>query len=116
MFVCAEERVVIVRYSEKSAFGAFWLREYPPPSPGFGEGDIQYLATACRSCTQNEMVQLLPTVDGALMAGLPGPTSVSWFQNGVYFSVIGPGDTFSVVGAEAAAAAAAAASSLPSRQ
>jgi len=108
VFICPDERVAIVRYSANSAFGAFWLREYPPPSVDFGEADIRELATICTGCTDNRMVQLLPSVDAALMAGSPGPTSVSWFQNGAYFSVIGPGETFTPARAEAAAKAAAA--------
>jgi hypothetical protein len=112
-FVSAVYTMVIVQYmSPASVYGVFWETEAPLPNPDFSQKDIGVMASECGGCSDNRSVYLLPNVEGALMAGPNGPTSVSWIENGIYMRIIGPHETLTPDKAVALASQAAAAASV----
>lgn len=85
---------VILDYDTSSAFGAFRIIERQPPPGSHSPTFIQDLAAVCESCSDHRLVDLGNGAGGALLAGAPGPTSVTWLQGPWEVIVIGPAATF----------------------
>jgi hypothetical protein len=84
---------VIAQYPSSSPFGTFWIQQDNPPD--VDQSFIESVAANCISCDDHRLVQVAPGIEGALLAGPYGPTSVTWLENGLLFVVIGPQETFS---------------------
>jgi hypothetical protein len=94
----------LVLYGTRSPYGAFRLTAGPLPD-GFDARTIRAMASACEPCGDNRLVRLAPGVRGALLAGGTGPNSVSWIENGLSMSVLGPANGFDAARAVSAARA-----------
>jgi hypothetical protein len=93
-----------VRYGSSSHFGVYLLTVWGSRY-GVGPRAIRARASACRDCTHNRLIQLLPGISAAVAAGGGHPSTVTWRQGGRTFEVRGPGATFTNRDAVAAARA-----------
>jgi hypothetical protein len=86
---------VVLEYDASSPYGAFRIRERQPPPGMHSPTFIQDIPKYCTTCTDARLVDLGPSLQGALLAGAPGATSVTWLQGDYEVVVIGP-PTFTV--------------------
>jgi hypothetical protein len=90
------ETEVVVEYGRSSPYGPFRVREQKHPAGELDQSFIDGIPSVCaRSCTDHRLVDLRSGIEGALLAGPYGPTSVTWLQGSYELVVIGPGKTFS---------------------
>lgn len=91
-----DDEEVVAEYDGSSPYGAFRVREEKTPAGLVDQSFIEQIPKVCeKSCTDARLVDLGSGIEGALLAGPNGPTSVTWLQDGVYeMIVIGPPDTF----------------------
>jgi hypothetical protein len=81
-----------VRYGASSHFGVYLLTVWGSRY-GVGPRAIRARASACRDCTHNRLIQLLPGISAAVAAGGGHPSTVTWREGGRTFEVRGPGAT-----------------------
>jgi hypothetical protein len=93
-----------VRYGSSSHFGVYLLTVWGSRY-GVGPRAIRARASACRDCTHNRLIKLLPGISAAVAAGGGHPSTVTWREGGRTFEVRGPGATFTNRDAVAAARA-----------
>jgi hypothetical protein len=86
---------VVLEYDGSSPYGAFRIRERQPPKGAHSKTFIQDIPGNCTTCTDARLIDLGSGVQGALLAGDPGPTSVTWLQGPYEVIVIGPAESFS---------------------
>jgi hypothetical protein len=82
-----------VRYGSSSHFGVYLLTVWGSRY-GVGPRAIRARASACRDCTHNRLIQLLPGISAAVAAGGGHPSTVTWREGGRTFEVSGPGASF----------------------
>jgi hypothetical protein len=92
----AGETEVVEEYDGSSPYGPFRVREERHPAGELDQSFINGIPSVCSSsCTDARLVTLQPGIQGALLAGPDGPTSVTWLQGSYELIVIGPPSTFS---------------------
>jgi hypothetical protein len=87
------ESAVLLQYDGSSPYGVLRVTEEKMPPGLVDQSFIQQLASTCQDCTDNRLVSVTPTIQGALMAGQPA-TSVTFLVGPYKVVVIGPADTF----------------------
>jgi hypothetical protein len=89
------EEEVVAEYDGASPYGAFRLREEKTPPGLVDQSFIEEIPKVCDTCTDARLVDIGSGIQGALLAGPDGPTSVTWLQGVYKMIVIGPPtDTF----------------------
>jgi len=92
----AGETEIVEEYDSSSPYGPFRVRESKHPDGELDQSFINGIPSVCAaSCTDHRLVNLQPGIQGALLAGPDGPTSVTWLQGPYELIVIGPASTFS---------------------
>jgi hypothetical protein len=89
------ESEVVAEYGSASSYGAFRIRDEKVPVGLVDQSFIDQMPGNCTTCTDARLVDLGSSIKGALLAGAPGPTSITWLEGGHKLIVIGPADTFS---------------------
>ena len=91
----AGETEIVEEYDGSSPYGAFRVREEKHPAGELDQSFLDGILSVCTaSCTDHRLVKLQPGIEGALLAGPNGPTSVTWLQGSYELIVIGPAHTF----------------------
>jgi hypothetical protein len=91
----AEHSAVIEEFDASSPYGPFRVSEEKHPAGELDQSFINQIPSVCSStCTDARLVSIQPGVEGALLAGPDGPTSITWLQGSYEMIVIGPPGTF----------------------
>jgi len=92
----AGETEIVEEYDGSSPYGPFRVRESKHPDGELDQSFIDGIPSVCpASCTDHRLVALQHGIEGALLAGPDGPTSVTWLQGPYELIVIGPARTLS---------------------
>ena len=89
------EEEVVAEYDASSPHGAFRVREEKTPKGLVDQSFIEWIPSICDTCTEHRLVDVTSDINGALLAGPNGPTSVTWLQGDYKLIVIGPEKSFS---------------------
>jgi hypothetical protein len=84
-----DEEEVVAEYDSSSPYGAFRVREERTPAGLLDQTFIEQIPKVCEStCSDARLVDLGSGIEGALLAGPNGPTSVTWLQDSVYKMIV----------------------------
>jgi hypothetical protein len=86
---------VVLEYDASSPYGPFRIRERQPSTGMHSTTFIQDIVESCTTCTDARLIDLGAGIEGALLAGKPGPTSIAWLEGPYEVVVIGPAQSFS---------------------